>query len=331
VLAFADHAAHQIRRGVQGEIHSWLEEVAQRLALDHVDIAEMCESTRRRLTQMRRYYFVVQLSPDEGPTNRYLLSAWLQHDRSPEEPIRCDDDAVPLDQAIERLYDLLQHVPNHIDDEIEELLVELILPRALITRPVDQWQVDPDFPHVLGTAYPVVVRSLDRLRSMHLHAPWGKKWRWLTTNGHKADPSYFLDVETHDHPAVTAVHATLLRNEPPIGLVMRTPPPESERLGTDAFSAGLHGGAPIMLWCRDSTMLDAFKDQIRIRFAAGDLLGLPQRVFELRLLAAEHANSRNEHVGAHVTLLWDDFDRIPEKFRPGGPMRPPQPRTVDTS
>lgn len=332
VFDFADHLAHQARRMVEDDIHRWINEVAARLGFtDRADIDAMCAATRQRLNQLRRYYFAVQLVPDSVLADRYLLSAWLQHDRSPEEPVHRGDEAVSLRDAVERLFDLLRQVPEHVDDGIEELVVELILPRALITWPVDQWQVDREFPHALGTAYPVVVRSLDRLRDRHLHLPWGRKWRWLTRNDQPADHSYFRDVEAHDQPAVSALRAMLLRSESPVALVMRTPPLESDGLGADAFSAGLHGGVPIMVWCRDSTMSAEFQEQIRVRLANGDLLKLPQRVFELRLLAAEDTGQVGKHVGCHVTLLWDDFDRIPEPFRHRARTRAPLPRTAGTS
>lgn len=332
VFDFADHAAHQTRSGIEGGIHCWLDEVAARLGFtDRADIDAMCAATRRRLIQLRRYYFAVQLVPDNVLAGRYLLSAWLQHDHSPEEPIHRDDEALPLSDAIERLFDLLRQVPEHIDDDIEEVVVEVILPRALITWPVDQWEVDREFPHALGTAYPVVVRSLDRLRRAELHPPWGRKWRWLAENGRRADHSYFRDVEVCDQLDVSALRATLLRTEPPVVLVMRTPPLESDGLGADAFSAGLHGGIPIMMWCRDSAVSEQFQEQIRVRLAGGDLLRLPQRVFELRLLAAESTGQGGKHVGCHVTLLWDDFDRIPEPFRHRARAREPRPRTAGTS
>lgn len=333
VFDFADHAAHQTGRRLEGEIHRWIDEVAVRLGFhSRGDVDAMCEATRRRLTLLRRYYFVVQLTPDKITQDRYLLSAWLQQDHSPEAPIRCDDDAVALTEAVERLYDLLQQVPEHIDDVVEELWIELILPRALITRPVDQWPVDREFPHVLGTAHPLVIRSLDRLRCAPLHPPWAKKWRWMTTNGRNPDLSYFLDIDEHDRrPDVGALRAKLLRNDSPVALVMRTPPQESDCLGADDFAAGIRGGAPIMIWCRDSSLAEQFQEQIRIRFAAGDLFGLPQRVFELRLLAAESAEQMDKHVGSHVTLLWDDFDRIPEGFRHRARVRAPQPGAGDTS
>ncbi|MGH3815791.1 MAG: effector-associated domain 2-containing protein, partial [Pseudonocardiaceae bacterium] len=202
---FADHAAHQTGRGVEGDVHRWLDQVATRLGFtDRADIDALCEATRRRLTQQRRYYFAVQLTPDSVLADRYLLSAWLQHDHRPEEPIHRDDESFPLSSAVERLYGLLRQVPDHVDDEIEELLIELILPRSLITRPVDQWQVDPEFPHALGTAFPVVVRSLDRLCRVELHAAWRRKWRWVAMNGRRADPSYFLEVDAPDKMPVPA-------------------------------------------------------------------------------------------------------------------------------
>jgi vWA-MoxR associated protein C-terminal domain/vWA-MoxR associated protein middle region 0/Effector-associated domain 2 len=332
MFEFADHAAHQSRRGIGADVHRWLDEVAVRLGFaGHAAINSMCEATRMRLTRQRRYYFAAQLVPDGVLVDRYLLSAWLQHDLSPEEPICRDDEAVPLSGAIERLYSLLRQVPDHIDDEIEELLVELILPRSLITRPVDQWQVDRELPHALGTARPLVVRSLDRLRRADLHATWGRKWRWLMVNSRHADISHFHDVDSYGQDAVSALRAMLLRGEPPVALVMRTPPPDSDDLCADVFTAGLYGGAPVMLWCRDSTMSEEFQEQIRERLVNGDLLGLPQRVFELRLLAAESVGQGRQHIGCHVTLLWDDFDRIPEPFRHRARARAPRPKTAGNS
>jgi hypothetical protein len=332
MFEFADHVAHQTHRGVEGDLHRWLYQVAARLGFaDRAVRDAMCEATRMRLSRMRRYYFAVQLVPDGVLADRYLLSAWLQHDHNPEEPIHCDDNALPLSSAVERLYDLLRQVPDHVDEDIEELMVELILPRALITRPVDQWQVDRALPHALGTAYPLVVRSLDRLQSANLHATWGRKWRWLMNNGGHADRTHFREVETHDQQTAAALRAMLLRGEPPVALVMLTPPVNSDDLRPDTFTAGLYGGVPVMMWCRDSTMSEDFTEQIRDRLTRDGLLGLPQRVFELRLMAAEHVAQGRPHVGCHLTLLWDDFDRIPELFRRRARVQAPRPRTAGNS
>jgi hypothetical protein len=204
-----------------------------------------------------------------------------------------------------------------------ERVLELILPRGLVTHWVDQWQVDPVLPSPIGTVYPLVLRSFDRLADPSVHGDWGRNWAWLKEHGRSAGLEAIREVDSHDPDAAQALRTALLRDGPPAAVLMLRALPASEDLAPDAYTAGIRGGAPIMIWSRDDTTAGELADWIR-RLGHEDLLDLPARVFELRLRALADADA--VPAGSHVALVYDDHDRIPEKFRSRSRLRSPQQR-----
>ncbi|KAA2261761.1 hypothetical protein F0L68_15200 [Solihabitans fulvus] len=321
LLVFVDFLAHQVDAVRSAEHHRWLDQVGDRVELATSGLRDLCVAATARLDQAQQHYFVVQLQPDGVDPTSYLLSVWLQHHRTIEEPLHRDDTPLTLAEIVERLPDLLSQAHSAAGVGGGELILEFILPRSLIGQPVDQWQVDRVFPHRIGTSHPVVVRSLDRLQKRELHNEWQRKWRWLTVHGHREDPDaiYWLH---HQGVRPPALRAGLLRGVPPVALAMAFPPEDKHELIADELTAALYAGMPIVLWCRNALLRQRFEREIRETLTGRGLTELPSQVLRMRREADEVEES--EPLGRHLTLLWDDADRIPESFTHAR-LKAPQP------
>ena len=156
-----------------------------------------------------------------------------------------------------------------------------------------------------------------------MHSVWGRNWRWLKQHDQVAGVAAIREVESHDLASIHALRGALLQDGPPAIVVMLTPLPPNEILGPDAFTAALRGGASIMLWSRDDATADELAASIRLACTEG-LLSLREHVFQLRLRALD--NAEGESPGDHIALVFDDFDRIPERFRRRSRLRSPEQR-----
>lgn len=322
LLVFLDFVAHQLDLARSAEHHRWIDQVGARINLSLTALQGLCVAATARLDQARRFYFIVQLQPDGVDPDSYLMSVWLQQHLSVEEPLYREDAPIPLSEVASRLPTLLVQAHEALGIDAGELTLEFILPRGLIGYPVDALEVDQVFPHRLGTTYPVVVRSLDRLRNLELHGSWRKKWRWLADNGHREEPAsihWLLEPKTRQ-PA--SLRATLLRDQSVVALAMAFPPEESPSLAFDELSAALYGGMPVVLWCRDDGLRSAFERELSELLAGHGLVELPRRVLQLRQKADETGDPAT--LGRHVTLLWDDADRMPQSFSRSTRLRAPQ-------
>lgn len=322
LLEFVDFVAHQMDAVRSAKQHRWIDQVAERINLNSKIARGLCVSAKARLVKAHRYYFIVQLQPDGIDPNRYLMSVWLQQHVSVEESLHRDDTPITLTEVAERLPELLKQAHTALGVGAGELTLEFILPRSLIGHPIDQWQIDPIFPHRLGTSYPVTVRSLDRLGNVGLHTEWRQKWQWLSANGHqnKPDAIHWL-LEPNTRPP-HSLRATLIQEDSVVALAMAYPPADSPTLGSDELSASLYAGMPVMLWCRENDLRPQFEQEVQELLAGHGLVELPKQVLQLRQKADETDTA--SALGRHLTLLWDDADRMPQSFARSTRLRAPQ-------
>jgi hypothetical protein len=317
-----DYAAHRCPRVQRASLHEWMDEVSHRLGqLDRSAIDTICRATENRLVLDGRYFLVTEVRPDHGAPDRFFLAAWRQHEDEPEEMFYQADHPVGWDEAIETIHDLMRQLARVVEHTARARILELIVPRGLVTHSIDQWLVDQKLPSPIGTVYPLVLRSFDRLDDTSMHLDWGRNWAWLKEHGRSAGATAIREVHSHDPDVALSLRAALLREGPPAAVHMRRALPASDDLTADAFTAGILGGAPIMIWSRDDTTAEDLADWIH-EACTDDLLNLPGQVFQLRLRALD--DKEPAPVGSHVALVFDDHDRIPEKFRSRARLRSPQ-------
>jgi hypothetical protein len=324
---FVDHIAHRSLQSTRAALHNWMDQVMRRLGYhDRATLDKVCRATDNRLTANDRFYLVAELRPDRLRTGRFFLAAWRQREREVEEALYQSDRSVQWDEAITITHDLMRRLAVNVEATAEERVLELILPRCLVTKSIDQWPVDSVLPAAIGTNYPLVLRSFDRLDDPSMHGDWGRNWRWLKQHDRTAGIAAIREVESHDLATVQALRGALLREGPPAIVLMLTALPPSESLVADAYTAGLRGGAPIMVWSRDDAAVEELASSVRAACLEG-LLSLREHVFQLRLRALEEADVPS--AGIHTAIVFDDYDRIPERFRGRARLRPP--RTPEAS
>jgi transcriptional regulator with XRE-family HTH domain len=246
-------------------------------------------------------YLVIQIDPDPITTETYLLSHWrhLGPDWQPERgPDRIVSE-VDLEPAVDQL---IREAEDHWAGSSASIQLEFVLPTELLNLPVDQWLDDED-PHVpLGLRYPVVVRSLERIRTPRLHRRWRRRWDNL-----RPDMEPLLLSVTNEPTDLVRLAATLAADDNASVVAFRPPPePADERRD---ILASLRDGTPIVIWNRGRATPDEFEAAVR-RLASSGVEGIPEGLRSLRA-EAYASDDPSSHIGSHIALLWDDPTRVP--------------------
>jgi hypothetical protein len=317
LLTFLVLLADRLRSPAAAELREWTETVAERLNMS----TDVLDRIRAEPEQPSWSYLVVQLREDALDPTQYLLSVWLHNGRDNGDwELHLDDDAPRQLPAIRRqLNTVLGDLFHDPAARFGELAVEFILPLGLLGHDVDRWVFTSDgVSSPLGIHFPVVVRSLDRMRNNMVRPRWQRRCQWLRRNGDQPLAEavrWKRVVATDNHSALLA--SLLDGRETPVCLVLQVP----EEPGSDpgeAVAAGLQAGVPVILWCRNHEVSARFDLTMTQLLTGRGVKELPSLVLQLRREAARFEGP-GDHPGRHVTLLWDDADRVP----PGKPLQAP--------
>lgn len=273
-------------------------------------------------------YLIMVAEPDGTPTgsatDRYTVSAlrqWHGSDSWRSAPLGVtrwvsrDDLASLFGQTIEQSADLWA-------DWIGRVKIEFVLPAELLGADVAWWRTDsPTGP--IALSYPVVVRSLDRLRKVQWHRGWRRRWRKLQDRP-AATEVYWADPTAN----VVRLRAELTADDRFVALCL-SEPPTTDR-GRKELEAGLAAGCPAIIWDRARPMGPDARSAVASMATGGGIAALPARMAALRrqtLLL--DPGQREGHVGHNLVLLWDDPDRIPDLAKPAADE--PSPPIPDTA
>jgi hypothetical protein len=319
LLAFVGRLAERANGSTSRGLWKWIHGFAQRYGLDQGRLRELGRSEGR----WGRFggsgtYLVIECRPDAAGTGQVLVTAWLQIGDEPGITLQCDDEPQPLERLPVLLERLLTRDQLVVGRPTPELTIEFVLPRGLLDRPFDQLKITVDgLERRLGIEYPVVMRSLDRLRKQALHHNWRRKWERLRANPSRASACWIHRPREFGHESLFA----RLSEESPAVLALSFPPWAQRPDEVDELWVGLQAGTPIIVWCRRPRDFTRFAEEI------GALLGpdpmeLPGNVLRLRRRALlDHpAETGGDHLGLHLSLVFDDADRIPEPYIP---LKPP--------
>ncbi len=304
LIAFVDRLAARVDPPRREELLDWNSRVARRLG---VDAAVVHQGADRTVPD--RCYLVVEMVPDGMEPDRYLLSAWFE--RSAQRITLVHKDTPSLAIEVAAGLDELVSVASRFAPDEAPLTVEFILPRRLLSEPVDLWQLG-DRSRV-GVRYPVVVRSLDRLRNEWALVEWRRRWRLLQQIGDRPAPGAIWWLREPDQLPTALYRARLAALEEVVCVVCERPGPEDSSVVT----AALTNGVPVILWPREPVDADTFAATVRGALDHEGLRTLPDLAHRLRR-AAEIPNG-SARVGRGLTLLWDDPDRLPSGSRRLGP------------
>jgi hypothetical protein len=268
-------------------------------------------------SQAASAYLVIQLERDRMDDEQYVLSHWHQFPGDRWHPVRGEDRYVhvgDLERAIEQL---VFRVEESLSEGPGLMILEFILPWELLNAPVDWWlqETASERPVPLTMDYPVVVRSLERLRSRRWHRAWHARWRRLKQDPSSARVLWSTPVGDDYH---TRLESELKSDEFVVSLVL-SEPPAAEGSGRKEVETALRSGLPVIVWHRSDCTGVAFREAVETLMANGGLAQLPLRAREFRRQALRlDPGARCRHVGRHLTVLWDDPERQPEVSRSAG-------------
>lgn len=215
-------------------------------------------------------------------------------------------EGIRLDAAEQRVGELVDRLEQE-EWHSGQVTIEFFLPVGLLNLPVEWWR-----PHTtrqrplppLCVDYPVVVRSLERMRRSARPRIWRNRWNALAAtplrNVHwGADPQTVQDL---------AEWEVQLRADQGLTSVVLSSSPDSWP-GEDELDTALQAEVPVIVWDRHIPPVPEGMETIR-RLVGGTLVNLPKRTRDLRAEAAGRISRGDaEHPGQFVALLWDDPER----------------------
>jgi hypothetical protein len=266
-------------------------------------------------------YLIIQLEPVIATADRVLVSSWRQWDVGAWCPVRSDDGEISMADVPRTVERIVARMEAEWSDpradprtRAGELILEFVLPDELLNLPVESWcwgsdSADPD---ELGLRYPVVIRSLRRLRTPQWHRAWFRRWDHLV-DGSSAGSSPTAHLSGNRHGDDFVALRAALWPENVVCLVLSAPPDGAGGTGRREAELALREGFPVVLWHRDDCTSPAFLKAVETLLADGDFPSMPARVLELRRTA--HTAGRtcdDEPSGSRLVLLWDDPWRRPD-------------------
>jgi class 3 adenylate cyclase len=304
-------------------LRNWTDTQAHRLRL--IPAIGRIRDSAARLTADARLYLTIAVRHDGVDPQRFVVSYWQQDDPTDWPPPPGESRDVSFTE-LEREVDKLVLAAEIAWSAFQgEAVIEFILPRALLTLPVDRWRKEhaSGDPRPLSIDYPIVIRSMERLYCRHWHRAWSRRWTTLRRDPAAArvyfaragveNESFYVDVELKKPEYV----AMVLSAAP-------TPIP-AER---DELSTALRSGLPAVLWSRTESALSMLLTLVGQLTEQGlDDLPFHAQSARQRALAGLVDDPEASELINQLVVLWDDpsrpinLDQPPQRWQPEGGNR----------
>jgi len=313
VLVFMERLAALTDEALASRLRDWVSQEAERMDLVG-PVAEL-RAAKPAIATARdnagSLHLVMRIERDRLEADRFVLSHW-RSGGDDWQPVPGEDRAGTLDEIKQHVADLVDRAEDDWRRRPEPIQLEFLLPRDLMHLPVDQWLAanDGGVERRLGVHFELVLRSLDRMRNRSWHKNWWRRWRSMSAGA----PALWCRQESDNY--LSELVATLA-DQPETCVVVLDHCLDETAGPRDALTVALREGVPVVLWCRDPKALEEFVAVADTLVAAGPR-GLRATTGKLRNQA--YWTGRDEHCGAHVSLLWDDPERIIDLYdRPAAP------------
>lgn len=314
-LVFVEQLANQVGNGLAAKLRWWADRQAVRMGL-----ADQVRSLRGlpagpTAVGADRLYLLLQLERDLVDEHRYVLSHWRQAGDRQWRPERGEDRAGSLADIERHVAELIDNAEADWAMSTDPIALEVILPRELVHLPVDRWILSDEGGIVrrLGTHYQLSIRSLERMRKRSWLRQWRVRWRGVREH---TGTGYVCRRGELGH--LDDLQAALAGHEEIAVLLLDHRIEPSADLGPDALTVALREGVPVVLWCREPSGGDEFAASAAELVTRGGLHQIRESVRTMRGRA--HRTDTADHVGAHVSLIWDDPERLIDLCdEPGAP------------
>jgi hypothetical protein len=315
LLVFVHRLAERSDGLDRDALHQWVAHFAQRWGLSS---DELVFPGPVAPPPPVRSSLVVTLQEDGPEPNTYLLSISLEHDNGDKTPLVVDDQPLTLDEVPGHLGQHLRRVTGRSLGPVGTLTIEFVLPYELLSHPVDQWRISAGAPTTLplGAQYSVVVRSLDRMQSTIYHHRWAARWRFLGRHQHAphARAIGFVKPTGSSAQSLKSAMNSLpdgFTDDFPVCLVLALPmnrrAGEAER--PSALRQAVEIGMPVLIWCRLPKASSQFIADMANHLHNRPVSDVPAVIQRLRQDATVRSQPA-DHLGQHICLLWDDYDRL---------------------
>ncbi len=258
-------------------------------------------------------YLVIQFEKYGGDDDTYIMSHWYQWASAVWQPIRGEDRHIPYRDLEAAVDQVINETERRWADQTGTVTIEFVLPWQLINEPVDTWrkELQSRMPSPLTTEYPLVIRSLERIRASQWHRVWRSRWQGLAGR----DSERQLIHCASRHHADVQLEATLKR-ESGIAVLVLSESPTADSVGERQLLVGLRSGMPAIIWhrTRSSTkdLCQTVASMVGDQASGPGVIGLPHRATRLRQSAwSEDPKGLDQHIGHGFVILFDDPDRQP--------------------
>ncbi|MCI2415856.1 hypothetical protein MOQ72_00330 [Saccharopolyspora sp. K220] len=307
-LSFVELLARQVPdSSLRARLREWNDTQAQRLQLSS-ELAKLRETNTEPITADARLHLMIVVQHDGIDPDRFVVSHWRQDDPDEWPPARGDIRTVRGDEIERRVDELVLDAERAWRGHAGTVALEVVLPRALLSLPVHLWRKEHEsgVPRPLCLDYPVVVRSLERMRSDYWHRVWKRRWQTMREDPWEAEVHFARPAGPDSPHAIDAV----LEREQRCAAIVLTEAPQPEPRSGDQLMSALRSGLPAVLWHRrdDSESLREIVEWLAKEGGLGDL---PPRTHTVRRDA--HLDSPTPFdvkAVQEMVVLWDDPGRL---------------------
>ena len=320
ILEFVQRLAYFARDRPDKPLHDSLRKwIMDRL--NDLGLTESQQIALREKAKKRRPYaaFYLLLTLDSASEVTFYTQAWLFDDENCIiNNVNLDLPDVPclLSDVPGLLEDLLKRCEDCLQDEMENLIVEFFLPLELLSYPVDQYAIAGlKTSQSISLYHQVVVRSLDRVQNWKKSHTWKNKWKLFIDCKHdeqllnqNKNMMFVCHEEYYNGPEA---FSAMLQGSSIACLALTFVPSNSPFQNDDILLAILEAGVPIALWPREQSNYPKALHQLLTELVSQhSVFQLPDLVKQQRYEALTSGN-KQQHQGHHLTLLWDDPNRLP--------------------
>ncbi|WIM99322.1 hypothetical protein ACTOB_002972 [Actinoplanes oblitus] len=263
---------------------------------------------------VRSAYLVFQFEQYGADDDVFIMSHWWQWASPTWEPQRGEDRRVRRDELEAEVDKVVLETERRWAHLEGPVTIEFVLPSQLLNEPVDRWcwELDSASPRRLALQFPLVIRSLERIRAVQWHRVWRGRWRAVTEGVVQPGLVHRAQGQTD-----VQLEAALNRDGKAVVLVL-SEPPLPDTTGGRQLLAGFRSGLPVIVWNRNSGPQEALCEVVESMIEVGlddqppGLALLPHGVAELRRTAwDEDPDEREGRIGHGLVILWDDPERQP--------------------
>lgn len=277
--------------------------IIESLSLEFGSNPELKEKLLNDSLKKYRELFSVdcQLLIELTKTNKddlYAVQIWLVHSSKEFEMVHVRDKPINLydveetTQFVINLFEIIDQM--RIDHST--LTLEFILPIELFSHPIEQWLNEDNDP--IGALYPILVRSQERF----CHSKLQRFWKPIQPdlNESLSNKTYWLE-----QPHAKTFHSKLKEH---ICFAMAFNPCHIEE---QFLKEMLKYGVAVGLWAHKCQDFCFMKQQVSNEiFNNKSLCDLPTALKDFRVTQWD-----TKQYDYHLTLFWDDKDRIPPSYQ----------------